>query len=422
MKLAELRERLEAKRDEIRGIFEQAKGKDTDGAPIYDFQPVTHMDVADDLKGAAKSKRVSEVVGSLTAEVNDLAEQIETIEAAEKSLDQFEEGEQTVKRPTMPGEAKGERKTLGQMLTAHPTFKQWAQGSREGRIEIKNYGLSELKTLFETSAGWAPESTRTGYVVDEVSRPIQVLDIMPSGQTGQASVVYMEETTRTHAAAETAEGTAKPEDAFALTEASTPVREIASSIPVTEIQLEDVPMVESYLEGRMNFGIRQRLDQQVISGDGIAPNLEGILNVTGIQTYALTAEPMPDAIHKAMTLVRITGRSQPTHVVLHPNDWQEIRLLRTADGIYIWGSPSESGTPRMWGLPVIESESLTEDTGLVGSFQTPWITLFERRGILIEQGVVNTQFKDNQRTIRASGRYALAVYRPAAFCTVTSLD
>jgi HK97 family phage major capsid protein len=130
---------------------------------------------------------------------------------------------------------------------------------------------------------------------------------------------------------------------------------------------------------------------------------------------------VPDAIFKAMTKVRVTGRALPTHILLHPNDWQQIRLLRTADGLYIWGNPSEAGVERIWGLPVVQNESLTENAGLVGSFMAAWIQLVERRGITVEMGFVGSNFTEGKQTLRASGRWALPVYRPAAFCTVTGI-
>jgi HK97 family phage major capsid protein len=283
-----------------------------------------------------------------------------------------------------------------------------------------DWGLPELKALFQTTAGWPPQPVRIpGLIIEAPTRPIQVLDIIPVGTTDQAAVVYMQETTRTHAAAERAEGAAYAESAFALTEQSSPVRSIGDSIPVTDEQLEDVAGVESYLNQRLTFGLQQRLDSQVLNGNGTAPNLRGILNTTGIQTQARGADPVPDAVYRAMTLVRVNGRARPNAFVVHPNDWQDVRLLRTADGLYIWGNPSEPGPERIWGVTVVQSDAIPENTGLVGDFN--WCQLFERRGVEVAVGYVGSQFTQGQRTIRASLRVAFAVYRPAAFATVTGI-
>jgi hypothetical protein len=74
------------------------------------------------------------------------------------------------------------------------------------------------KTLMATSAGFAPESFRLPNYVEAATRPIQLLDIIPMFPTDQAAIKYMEETTRTHAAAELAEGAAYAESAFVFTE------------------------------------------------------------------------------------------------------------------------------------------------------------------------------------------------------------
>lgn len=430
--LTELREQRDTLRKDLAAVFDAAKTTDGEGGkPGYDFRKVDADAVGDELaklEGFEKSSRIAAWVQEKTAELDDVCEKLEPIEAAEAEAKAWDEREKQIKRFPHPGTGdtgngheRKQQKSFGRQITEHPTFKRWQEGSKDGKIRLEGVGLSELKALFQTTAGWAPESTRTGFVAEAVTRPLQILDIMPTGNTGQAEIVFMEETLRTHAAAETAEGASKPESSFELTEQRSPVQEVADSVPVTDIQLEDVAMVESYLEGRLNFGIQQRLDSQILNGDGISPNLEGILNTTGIQTQAKGTDPTPDAIFKAGTLLRVNGRVVPTHVLLHANDWQEIRLLRTSDGIYIWGSPSEAGPERIWGWPVIQNEALTEGTGLIGSFMMPWITLFERRGVVVETGFVNTQFRDNQRTIRASGRWALVLYRPAAFATVTGI-
>jgi HK97 family phage major capsid protein len=287
--------------------------------------------------------------------------------------------------------------------------------------DFDTMGNIGLKTLFATGAGWAPQSIRLPGAVDAVTRPIQVLDVIPIGRTDQAAIVFMEETTRTHASAEKAEGVAYAESTFVLTERTSNVRKITDSIPVTDEQLEDVAQAESYLNSRIVFGLRQRLDGQILGGDGIAPNLQGLNTLTGTNTQALGTDPIPDAIYKAGRQVRVTGRAIPTHVLLHPVDWEKIRLLRTADGLYIWGNPSESGPERIWGWPVVQQDILTAGTAFVGSFQPQWVSLFERRGVDVQIGYSGTQFLEGKRTVRADMRFALVFFRPAAFSKVTGL-
>ena len=231
----------------------------------------------------------------------------------------------------------------------------------------------------------------------------------------------MEETTRTHSAAETAQAGTYAESVFVLTERSSTVQKITDSLPVTDEQLEDVEMVSGYINGRLVYGLRQRLDTQVLTGDGNSPNLRGIKNVSGIQTQAKSTDPIADAFFKAMQKIRVTGRANPTHNIVHPTDWQTVRLLRTADGIYIWGNPSEAGPERMWGLPVVQCDIDSAGTGYVGSFEPQWISLFEKRGIDVQVGYTGTQFTEGKRTVRADMRAAFVVFRAAAFCSVTGL-
>lgn len=278
----------------------------------------------------------------------------------------------------------------------------------------------ELKTLMQTTAGWAPETTRTGRVIDFATRPLQVAQLIPQTTTGQNAVTYMEETGFTNNAAETAEAGTYPEAALVLTEQSSLVRKIPIFIPVTDEQLEDEQQVRGYIENRLGFMVRQRLDSQILVGNGTAPNLRGMLNIVGIQTQAKGADPTPDAVYKAMTKLRVTGQAEPNLVVMHPNDWMDIRLLRTADGLYIWGNPSDAGPERIWGLQVSQAQALTEGTGVVAD--TQFMELATRRGLDVQvSNSHGTYFVEGKQAIRADIRVAFVVYRPAAICTVTGL-
>lgn len=279
-----------------------------------------------------------------------------------------------------------------------------------------------MNAVFKTTAGWAPMSERTGRVVLDEQREIEITDILPLFPTTQAAIVYMEETTFTNAAAERAEEGAYAESALALTERSVTVRSIGTSLPVTDEQLADEAGIQAYLESRLAFMVRQKLDSQIIAGDGNAPNLIGTLAGANlvIQTQAKAADSTPDAVYKAIVKVRVTGRAQPNVVLAHPTDWQAVRLLTTADGIYIWGSPSEAGPDRIWGLPVVQSSAVTENSMIVGDYAR-YSGLYLRQGVEVLTGFVNDDFTDGRVTIRAGLRCAVVHFRPNAFCSVTGV-
>ena len=408
-KLVALREKLQEKRDRLAKVFELA-GSDLD---FSQKEVLEHLGVSDTAAAVAK-------VGEWNEEINDIHSEAKQLADLEKMRDGVTSSVGAIEHPAggPPGDdGPASRLSLGEMITQHDSY-----ASKDPRpFRIENFGIREFKaTLFTTGAGYDPEDFRIGRVIPAATRPLQVLDIVPVGSTDNSTVLYMAETTRTHGAAETAEGAAFKESTFVFTEQSSEVRKITDSLPVTDEQLDDAPMVESLLNQRLMFGVRQRLDGQIVGGNGTAPNLRGILNVSGIQTQAKGGDPVPDTVHKAMTKVSLVGRAMPDYVVMHQNDWQGIRLLRTADGIYIWGDPSLNVPAMIWGLPVVQADSLTEGTGIVGDFGN-FCMLFDRRGIDVQVGYTGSQFAEGKKTIRVDMRAAFVVFRAAAFATFTGV-
>jgi HK97 family phage major capsid protein len=435
--LTEAREKMAASQDALGKVF--AEAKNSDGK--YDFKLIskdTRKSVLGD-ENLTDTVDIAKRINEKSAELDELGEYVETLEATEKAAGAHASREKVRGHVPQPGGQKSERerpqvKSLGQLLAEEKAYEDWLKRGAPGGVDFSYdvlpsdvlakamaYDTLGAKTLMTTAAGFAPESVRLPGFVEAVSRPLQLIDIIPMNVTSQAAIKYMEETTRTHAAAEKAEGAQFAESTFAFTERTSDVRKITDSLPVTDEQFEDVPMMTGYVNGRLTFGLRQRADGQVYVGDGSSPNLRGIVNVSGIQTQAKGADPVPDTFFKAMTKIRVTGRALPTHHVMHPTDWQNIRLLRTADGVYIWGSPSEAGPERLWGLPVVQNDARSAGSGMTGSFQPAWISAFERKGVDIQVGYVGSQFGEGKRTVRGDMRMALVVFRPAAFCDVTGL-
>lgn len=309
-----------------------------------------------------------------------------------------------------------EVKSLGQLLTESPEFKEHVRG-KEINVTLK--GIS-MKTLMSTSAGWAPQSTRTGREVDfAVRRPV-VADLIPQTDHDEAAVKYMEETTFTNAADTVAEGAEAPESALAWTERTEPMYKISTWLPVTEEQLKYVPQMNSLIDNRLLLFLKLAEEQKLLTGPGTT-DITGFLVKNGVQSQAKGADPTPDAIYKAITLVRATGFAEPSGFVIHPNDWQAIRLLRTTDGIYIWGSPADAGPERIWGLPGVITTAETENTALVGDFQL-YSELFRGSGVDIKVSDSHSDFFiKGKLAIKATEYVTLAIYRPSAFCKITGI-
>lgn len=279
----------------------------------------------------------------------------------------------------------------------------------------------EIKTLLDTS-GFPVASTRSNMILQAPLRRLVVADLLPNGNISQPRFLYMEETTTTNNAATVAEGGQKPESALAFTEKSADVRKIATVLPVTDELFEDAPAMRSYVQSRLTVFLQLAEENQLLNGDGLAPNLLGILQAPGLQTQAKGADTIPDALYKAITLVEVNSQLPVSGIVLNPYDWQRVRLSKDSNGQYLFGSPMANDMERLFGYPVVKTTALTQGTGLVGAFDLAAM-IMRRSGISF---AVSTEHADffiyNKLMLRVEERLAMPIFRPAGFCKATGLN
>ena len=315
---------------------------------------------------------------------------------------------------------------LREVLNTSKTYKSFREGNlREAVIELP---APDIKTLIDLTA-ISPQTERRPMVMMPLEERT-VGDLMLQGTTSVGTIEYYEETTDpstiTTDQGFITEGEAKFETAFGWTLRTESVRKIGTWVPATQESLMDIDFLESQIRGRLSFAVQRVEERALLTGNGTAPNIRGLLNRVGIQTVAKTAAvPIPDVVYQAMQLVRGsagTGFAEPTGVVFNPTNWTAVKLLRTADGIYIWGNPSEEGPDRIWGLPVRQTTAMTAHTALVGAFR-PHAQVTRRQGITVTLSTEHASyFIENKVAILAEERLALEVYRPSAFATVTALN
>jgi HK97 family phage major capsid protein len=425
-------------RSEIKSLFEQAEKIENK----YKADP------------AAMPGEDQEQVKNLLTQIDVLEATLATLEDAESRRNRILDGLDRYTRPApkalRPGAqaeeiAEGKRVSPGDQFVNSSEYRELklsgAFNSKLNRVAFavqlkEGTSLIEWKDLLRgstaTSGGaFVPNDLRPGYV-ELLQRELGLLDVIPRSQTNSDTIEYVREDTFTNSAAMVAEATAttgttglKPESTLEYSVQTATVRTLAHWVPVTNRMLSDAPAIRGIINSRLLLGLDLILEDQALEGDGTGENFTGILNTGGINIQGKGTDNVADAVFKARTQVRVTGKGRPTAVVLHPNDWEAVRLMRenaasATLGNYLMGPPSQVGAVTLWGIPVIESEAITENTGLIGDFRMGCM-LFDREEAAIRVGTIDDQFVRNMQTILAELRAAFVVWRPAMFTKITGI-
>jgi hypothetical protein len=199
-----------------------------------------------------------------------------------------------------------------------------------------------------------------------------------------------------------------------------PIETLAEWTAVTLQALDDLPQLRSVVDFDLRRALLNKLDDSVLNGNGTTPQIRGINNFAGVQSVAFVATTSPaDMIAKGIAAVSSTGYGVPNAIVMNPADWWGVRTSKIGTppaSFYLWGSPTEMGTPNIYGLPVVADSHQAAGTALVGDFS--YATFYQRMGVTFIVGLKNDDLIRNITTIVCELRGTLAVTRPGAFAKV----
>lgn len=334
------------------------------------------------------------------------------------------------KTAEVSGNAQADAKTFGEAFVKSDVYRAAvSRAEQSGNTPIgttdgvKVMDREQTKTLLSVSVSGA--NGLSGTILPDltnliVGKPLPTLDflsVIASATTNSDVVEWIEESTYTNSAAETAEGTSSPESALAFTLKTANVKEIPHFLPVTRRALADSAFVESWINNRLIDGVRRRLQTQVLSGNGSGENLTGIYNTAGIGSIdrSVTSTTMIDSLHKCITTIRTNAYAEPDFVGIHPDDWETIRTAKeSTSGAYIYGTPAASGVQTIWGVNAIVHAAFTSGSPLVGIGREA--TLFVREGVSVSASDSHSDyFIKRQVALLANMRAAFAVTQPKAF-------
>lgn len=383
-----------------------------------------------------------------------LLDEIQQIEAACKAIEtgnrvksylDAPEGSGVDANPYMP--AGPSVKSIGQAVIESEAWKAWrADRSRHSvSIEIKDASWWDSTAGMEAKDVWslaAGTLTRQAFgsdmqrpIVVQPDRSYHLRELFPPEQTTAAVIWGIRQTGFVNAARGVRERTAAdgesaptggdtdtfgkaPRSKITFENVSYPISEIRHIDYIHQTVLEDEPRLRNVIDGKMREGLRLAEDYDILHGDGQDPNIRGIFQTPGVQTFnraSRPGDPMTSTIRRALTRVQL-AEYQATGVVVNPLDWEEMELEKDDMGrLTLVTSIQDGSTLRVWRTRVIPTTAIAQGTYLVGAFGMG-AQLFERRGAQVDFSTENQDnFERRVVTVRAYERICLTVDRPEAF-------
>ena len=308
-------------------------------------------------------------------------------------------------------------KSIGELMTESEDFKSFAQKGRgTARLNLKAVSNITSATSGQGGVGVAISPDRLAGVQGPALRQFVVRDLIMPGRTASNAIEYVQESGFTNSAAPVAEGTAKPQSDLSFELKTTTVKTIAHWFRASKQVLADVPLLQSYINGRAIYGLKYVEEAQLLSGDGTGQNILGLIpQATAFDdARRVTGDTKIDTLRHAILQVRL-AEYRATGIVLNPVDWEGIELQKDSTGQYIWVNVQDGGQQRMWKLPVVDTTAIAEGEFLVGAFDLA-AQVFDREDAAVEVSTEDADnFTKNMVTIRAEERLAMAVYRPESF-------
>lgn len=284
-------------------------------------------------------------------------------------------------------------------------------GAQKARFEVKN-------TLTGSDATVAPD--RKPGIVPGAFQRLTIESLYNSVPTTSNAIEFTKEASFTNSAAEAAEGAAKAESAVTFSLVNQPVATIAHWIKISRQLAMDNTALAAYVDARMRYGVQRRIESQLVTGDGVAPNLAGFMKSGNYTAHGYLSGALGSTLAKLVLIRKIIGDLEgagyePSAIVLNPADWATIETeLLTATSNAVRVSYVQAGTPMLWGVPVVRSVGMSADTFAVGDFRQHG-TIHNREGVVVQLSESDADnFTKNLITLRAERRLALTSEVPAA--------
>jgi HK97 family phage major capsid protein len=264
--------------------------------------------------------------------------------------------------------------------------------------------VGDMTFAANLSGGNMPQAQRLEGINDIVEREARVYGRVPKLSVSGNTVDWVYETAQEGAAAGTAEGAAKNQidNNFVVTSVS--LLKQTAYFKVSTEMLDDVAFMASWLRNKLIVRLFNRIDSQVIEGDGTGTNLNGLVTqatafAAGSFALAVDNANDVDVLVVAANQIRTAEHMGALTILMHPDDVTGLKLekLSSSDKRYVERLAQVGASLTMDGIPIVETTAITAGTYLIGDMSKALIA--EKGSIMVEVGLDGNDFTNNMRTI-----------------------
>lgn len=328
---------------------------------------------------------------------------------------------QALDKNTKALNATNEVKSLGQKVAAHEAIKNYQGGTATFKISTKADTINKSPAANSITRNTITPAYQAGMVAMP-DQPLQIEQLIPHIPVSVDAIEYTKEGSVTDGSKIVAEG-----EKLGETTVTNPTLHTANCVNigaytvVTHQLLTNESALSAFIEIKMQYKLKLNIENQLVNGNGTSTQLGGLLhegNFTDKTTVVQGKLPKSGATLLDFALLLKTEFEKqyimPEHLLLNPDDWAQLALLKDANGHYILGGPQLLATKNLWGTSIITTPFLSASKYILGNF-TLGATIYDRESLDFRISDSDGEnFKSMLFTFRVNRRLGFAVENPLA--------
>ena len=247
------------------------------------------------------------------------------------------------------------------------------------------------------------------------SRKVHLRSLLPIGTISQGLFTFPYESGGEGAPAVQTQGSSKAQVDYDIVMKDAAAQYIAGYVRISRQMLDDIPAMTSFLQSRLLEKYLVAEDAQILSGNGTAPNLQGILPVATAATGAATVDV--EQLVQAIAQLE-TSNYSATGILVNPTDWAAIMNTKNTNAAYSLPASTvvtTDGSVSIAGIPLYKSTAIAVDKFVVGDWSMG-AQIMQNQGISVQFSEFDADnFTKNMITVRVEARIALPIYYAGAF-------